>query len=255
MQEETQLPTTPPLSGADLVTKTNAALQTVGSDFYGNADPMSKAWPGSVWAHPAEGVYKRLNDAGSAWVVEGRLFKANLPMYAEADIPLTDIGDIHVIGKGPYSWDGSSYGPALAYDNSTSGLVADDVQGAIDEIDASIDFTIIYPNGGSAGSPANVAINTRYVETNPFPGHYVICQAQLLIGGRWINPGWGGAGATPIAWGTTASFDGTDLVVQTAISAMTTNSVYTGGSMPGTPGTISTPIPCRVLVWKLTGAI
>lgn len=32
-----------------------------------------------------------------------------------------------------------------------------------------MDFTIIYPNGGSSSSPANVSINTRYVESNPFP--------------------------------------------------------------------------------------
>src|SRR5690606_10026006 len=35
------------------------------------------------------------------------------------------------------------------------------------------DFAIIYPNGGSAGSPANVTLNSRYVESNPFPGHSV----------------------------------------------------------------------------------
>lgn len=109
MQEDTQLPATPPLSGPDLVDKSNKAFQTIASDFYGDVDPMSKAWPGSVWAHPAEGVYKRLNDAGSAWVVEGRLFKSHLPMYLEADIPTTDIGDIYVIGKGTYTWRTSAY--------------------------------------------------------------------------------------------------------------------------------------------------
>ncbi|MGB3290921.1 MAG: hypothetical protein WBA83_16740 [Burkholderiaceae bacterium] len=139
MQEDTQLPTTPPLSGADLVTKINAALRTIATDFYGNDDPAARAWPGAVWGHPAQGVWKRRNDANTAWVVEGRLFKAHLPMYLEAEIPTADVGDIHVIGKGPYTWKTSAYRPSIAasivtYDKTASGLAAENVQAAIDEL-------------------------------------------------------------------------------------------------------------------------
>lgn len=47
------------------------------------------------------------------------------------------------------------------------------------------DFTIIYPNGGTAASPATIAANSRYVESNPFPGYYVACTIEALYNSQW----------------------------------------------------------------------
>lgn len=47
--------------------------------------------------------------------------------------------------------------------------------------------TIIYPNGGSESSPANVTTNTRYVESNPFPGYYVKCIAEIQYNNDWAE--------------------------------------------------------------------
>jgi len=111
MQAATQLPTAPPLSGADLVTKVNAALQTLGTNFAGPDDPAAIAWAFSTWADTANMLLKRRNAANSAWVVEATLLRRHLPVYPEAEIPLTDMGDIHVTGLGPYRWNGEYYEP------------------------------------------------------------------------------------------------------------------------------------------------
>ena len=51
------------------------------------------------------------------------------------------------------------------------------------------DFAIIYPNGGSESNPANVTNNSRYVETNPFPGYVVDCAVEIKQGDKWGDPG------------------------------------------------------------------
>lgn len=117
------------------------------------------------------------------------------------------------------------------------------------------DFTIIYPNGGSAGSPANVTTNSRYVMTNPFAGHHVICVAEILVGGNWGESGWwrsdGGLGV-----GVRAGMYGGDIIVQTGLGSVTADgtSALSGGTIPGNQGSLSSA-PCRVKVWKLKGAI
>ena len=51
-------------------------------------------------------------------------------------------------------------------------------------------FTIVYPNNGTAQNPAGVVANSSYVEPNPFPGYRVYCEAELLAGGKWGEIGW-----------------------------------------------------------------
>lgn len=137
-QSSIQLNTTPPYSGAALVDDVNDALQSLGTDFAGPTDPaaVGGVGPNMTWADTGTLTRKRRNAAGTAWVIEGRLFKNHLPIFAVADIPTSDIEPIYVIGKGVYEWDGvSAYAPALiAYDNTASGLTATDVKGAIDEL-------------------------------------------------------------------------------------------------------------------------
>lgn len=133
-------------------------------------------------------------------------------------------------------------------------LVDEDLLGVVDAkvnaLDANAGFTIIYPNGGTAASPANVAINSRYVMTNPFPGFHVMCVAELLIGGTWGETGW--AYSSPYGgYGTKASHSSSEgIVVQTGKIALTGSGADAGGIFPAT---VTTPTPCRVKVWKLKG--
>src|SRR5690606_4416646 len=108
-QEAVQITTTPPLPGLQLVQDLNKALQTLATDFSGATDPAAMAWPYSTWADTSTGTMKRRNSANSAWAIEGRLLRAHLPMYAQADVPALDIGPIYIIGKGPAEWVTSQY--------------------------------------------------------------------------------------------------------------------------------------------------
>lgn len=113
------------------------------------------------------------------------------------------------------------------------------------------DFAIIYPNGGSEGSPANVSINTRYSLDNPFPGHHVLCVAEIQLGGVWGPPGWmynsGGQGVLA------ARESGDDIIVQTGSSQVYNRANFAGGVHGG--ATAGTSAPCRVLVYKVKGAV
>lgn len=100
--------------GVSVIQSLNQALQTVATDFAGATDPagLPGCGPFCTWADTGNMLLKRRNAANSEWVVEAVLLKASLPQYAEADIPTTNRGDIHVIGKGAYSWAGAAYAPA-----------------------------------------------------------------------------------------------------------------------------------------------
>lgn len=105
-QESITLNTTPPYSGADLVDDLNNALQSLGTDFAGSVDPASVdgVGPYVTWADTANNLLKRRNAAGTAWVVEGKLLVDN-----------SNAGNID-------------------YDNTASGLTAENVQEAVDEL-------------------------------------------------------------------------------------------------------------------------
>lgn len=119
------------------------------------------------------------------------------------------------------------------------------------------DFTIIYPNGGSAASPANVAANSRYVMDNPFPGYRVFCIAEVRLGGEWVESGW-------LTWriedffsqGVKASqFNDGSIVVQTGNNApSTTTASWSGQAKAATMAEVYS-MPCRVRVYKLKGLI
>lgn len=112
-------------------------------------------------------------------------------------------------------------------------------------------FTIIYPNGGTAESPANVAIATRYEEDNPFQGYYITCEAQLLYNEKWNTVGWLGLSAN-YKYGVRATqlLPDDKIIVQTAKDYLLCNAQSMGHGL-GEFGDISTPLPCRVLVYKL----
>lgn len=117
---------------------------------------------------------------------------------------------------------------------------------------ADIDFAIIYPNGGTEAAPANVAINTRYVESNPFAGHNVVCVAEVLIDGVWGETGWIYSSASGNGFGVKATNYNDGIVVQTGGTSLGALASQMGGPHTTQPGT--TPRPCRVKVWKVKGA-
>lgn len=136
----------------------------------------------------------------------------------------------------------------VAFDGTANINVADST------LDSLIDFTIIYPNGGSAGSPANVAINTRYVETNPFPGHRVLCQPEILVSGQWCGVDFSGYTSTNSTGVGARQHNDGSIVVQTGVNSLLIAakvSMFTGA----TRSLITAPTPCRVKVWKVKGAI
>lgn len=75
MQEKSQLPNVPPLSGPALVAGINEIARTLGTNFAGADDPAALAWPYATWADTANGLLKRRNATGTAWVVEAELFE------------------------------------------------------------------------------------------------------------------------------------------------------------------------------------
>lgn len=111
--------------------------------------------------------------------------------------------------------------------------------------------TILYPNGGTAEIPANVTVNQRIVMDNPYPGYYVVCEAQAKFNGIWGTTGFiysasaGGYGIEAYQFGESNQL----VVVQTGSYSLSTAGTYTGGPH-GQFGNYST-LPCRVIVTRL----
>lgn len=127
------------------------------------------------------------------------------------------------------------------------------LNGAFQTLDGEIDFTIIYPNGGSQAGPASVVPASRYVEANPFPGHRVLCQAELWIDDEWCVVEFDGYATNNSAGVSAAQHNDRDIVVQTGQNYLlytSNNSFFTGA----TRSTITGARPCRVKVWKVKGA-
>lgn len=128
------------------------------------------------------------------------------------------------------------------------------VDAKVQTLDANTGFTIIYPNGGTQASPASVAINSRYVESNPFAGFPVMCSVELLYGGEW--------GEVKLSGNTSSSY-GADvgqhnegsIVLLTGTQYLITATAlhYFSGVRPGTA--VSSALPCRIKVWKLKGGV
>ena len=110
-------------------------------------------------------------------------------------------------------------------------------------------FAIIYPNGGTEAAPAPLAVNTRYVLANPFPGAYVICEAQLKFSDGWSSTGWFTQPSE--SYGTRASqLDRGNIIVRTGVRGLTPSP---DGAGQATAGTLLSPVQSRVLVWKCKG--
>jgi hypothetical protein len=114
--------------------------------------------------------------------------------------------------------------------------------------DATVGFAYAYPNGGTEAAPATVTINSRYTVANPFPGHEVIVQAEILIGGKWGDAGWFYSSG---GYGTKGSqLDLNTLVVQTGASRVGYTS-HGSGDPFGQTATGLTSATCRLKVWRV----
>lgn len=129
------------------------------------------------------------------------------------------------------------------------------VDAKLQVLDAKIGSTYVYPNGGSASTPANIWRNYRYTVSNPFPGSKVLCRAELFLNGYWGVPGWMFNSTSGLGWGVSAEqyFGGDVISVQTGSGGICTSASIMGGSLGSTGDITGDPygIPCRVLVVRV----
>ena len=130
------------------------------------------------------------------------------------------------------------------------------VDAKVQALDAATGFTILYPNGGTAAAPANVAVNTRYVMPNPFPGSHVLCVAEVQYSGVWGSSGClsVNSGGVQYIYFTSAQQLGDSVVLTTGQNGLLGRWSQSGGAHSNT-GDITTPLPCRIKVWKLKGVM
>lgn len=127
------------------------------------------------------------------------------------------------------------------------------VDAKVQALDAATGFTILYPNGGSAAAPANVAVNSRYVMPSPFPGSHVLCLAEVMHDGKWGRTGWY-SDPTYVLGVSASQYGESDIVVQTGRTGLLPSNASDSGS-PFPVGPKPAALPCRVKVWKLKGAM
>lgn len=116
---------------------------------------------------------------------------------------------------------------------------------------AGVVSTIVYPNGGSASSPANVTTNQRYVMNNPYEGYYVHCEAQILYNNVWgsVDTSYTVYNGTYYRYGLHCGqiLPSDKIVIKTGLNFIigdqecTLNELYSN----------RTSIPCRVVVTRL----
>lgn len=123
------------------------------------------------------------------------------------------------------------------------------------QISDSNNFAIIYPNGGTEEQPAEVSINSCYIEENPFPGYNVSCIAQISDGTRWASTGFINEGGQ-IGGGIIASqlLPDDKIYVMTGLAYLSTsngNTQFSGCPLAKFITADLAAAPCRVFVYKL----
>jgi hypothetical protein len=116
------------------------------------------------------------------------------------------------------------------------------------------DFTIIYPNGGTEANPANVTVNSRYVEANPFAGYSVKCAAEVFYNNEWGEANFIGqfqSGSNRSGGVIATQLNDGSIVIQTGEWFILRDSVIQGNPFNQTTGPDATARPCRVKVWKI----
>ncbi|ATR83956.1 hypothetical protein CS390_16120 [Pseudomonas sp. HLS-6] len=127
-------------------------------------------------------------------------------------------------------------------------------QAQLNALDAATGFAYVYFNGGSEGSPVNVAINSRYEVANPFGDHPVICVPQFLYNGEWETCTPAEFGTTTASYGVLAAGRRDKIVARTGSAGLLINTPI--GQLittPTYPASTQTALPCRAQVWRLKG--
>ena len=117
------------------------------------------------------------------------------------------------------------------------------------KFDPRSDFTIIYPNGGTAANPANITNNSRYVMDNPFSGYQVDAKVEIYYNNVWGEINNMVAPSNSTAQGIIVSSYNEQIVIQTAYTSLTGG--YLSDGNPFMINTHITSAPCRVKVWKV----
>ena len=134
--------------------------------------------------------------------------------------------------------------------------VGQQITAAINALQTTIDgwlgYAIVYPNSGSAASPANVSANLAYSTPSPFTGFNVMCEAQVLYGGVWSAAGWYTNNTAAI--GVVAHQKGNDIVTIVGQSGTIPRATIGGNAFGNAGSDVTTPVPCRVLCRKVKGA-
>lgn len=127
-------------------------------------------------------------------------------------------------------------------------------QSQINTLDTVTGFAYVYFNGGSEGSPVNVAINSRYEAVNPFGDHPVICVPQLLYNGEWETCAPTAFGTTTASYGVLAAGRRDKIVARTGSAGLLiTNPAGQLITTPTYPAANQTSLPCRAQVWRIKG--
>lgn len=174
-------------------------------------------------------------------------------------VPAPSIADRLKVLSGAGTWVPLPTG--AAWGSITGTLSAQtDLQNALDsKLGAGLlEFTYVYPNGGTATAPANAGTGARYVVNSPYPGFQILPIAEIQYGGEWAETGYAGnVGSGSSCWGTKASTNAAgNIVVQTCQSGVMYGlSALTGGGHGTATNAGVAAAPCRVKVFKLKGAI
>ncbi|MBV7417895.1 hypothetical protein KW830_05440 [Comamonas sp. CMM03] len=121
-------------------------------------------------------------------------------------------------------------------------------------VNAAVGSVYVYPNGGTQAAPANVALYSRYVNGNPFPGKAVHCRVQVRVNGVWGEPGgyiYGNGGGVDAGYGILTRQYGDEIITQTGNAAL-----MAASHLDGNPFGLTTNIgslPCRILVTQARG--
>lgn len=168
---------------------------------------------------------------------DGKLYECLNDVAAGGSVPSADM----------VNWKEYGVDPSMSANPDLSNLTATGENHFLEQ-----DFTIIYPNGGTEANPANVTINSWYVEANPFPGYIVHCVAEVLANDEWGAVGFDGIISSSASTGLyCGQRDNDKIVLETGITHVCGNS--STNSLPSTLYTTSnlTSAPCRIKVWKI----
>lgn len=111
------------------------------------------------------------------------------------------------------------------------------------------DTVVMYINGGTAENPAEVTINSRYVEQNPFTGYYVSCIVEILVENEWAQPFMAYVSADNGGRGVTAGLVNENIIIQTGLNYLKMAGCDSGSLSTSTQAVKTAP--CRVIVSKL----